>query len=165
LVSAVLAASLALGVAAWPGPARAQAPAPAPAVVADGGTVVTPAPAAGAVLPAAAVPMRINRFFAAPGWYGVSYGSASYGLPRTYSEFASPYGPGYAYGYPPFGYGLLPGRFGVGLWRPGFVESGYVYGGAYNYRTFPVPYVPGQPAVTPPVGVYAPAFGPAYYGW
>jgi hypothetical protein len=93
----------------------------------------------------------------------MSYGSASYGVPRTYSEFASPYGYGYSYGYPP--YGLLPGRYGVSLWRPGFVEPGYLYGASFSYRTFPVPYVPGQPAVVPPVGLYAPAFGPAYSSW
>jgi hypothetical protein len=104
-----------------------------------------------------------NPFYAAPGNYGTSWGSASYGLKRTYSEFSSPYGGGYGYGYAPSGF--LPGRFGVGMWRPGFNEAAVHYGGANSYRTFPVPYVPGRAAVTPPFGVYAPGFGPSYMGW
>ena len=104
-----------------------------------------------------------NPFYAAPGNYGTSWGMASYGLKRTYSEFSSPYGPGYATGHAP--YGLLPGRYGVGLWNPGFSEAGVHYGSRESYRTFPVPYVPGRAAVTPPMGVYAPAFGPTYPGW
>jgi hypothetical protein len=85
-------------------------------------------------------------------------------MPLAYSSFASPYGGGYGYGYGP--YGLLPGRYGVGLWRPGFVSPGYTYGAAYGgYRTFPVPYVAGAPVATPPVGVYAPAYGPGAYAW
>jgi hypothetical protein len=102
----------------------------------------------------------MNGYFAAPGLYGMSYGSASYGMPRTYSVFSSPYGAGYGYGYDP--YGLPPGRFGVCLWRPGFVAPGYAYGASY-YQTFAVPGVVGP---LPPVGVYAPGFGPtSYYGW
>lgn len=112
-------------------------------------------------------PYRINGYYAAPGYYGMSYGSPSVGMPRTYTTFASPYGGGYGYGYAP--YGLLPGRYGVGLWRPGFVTPGYLYGASY-YRTFPVPYGPNAyvgPA--PPIGLYAPGFGPpspsSYAGW
>jgi hypothetical protein len=97
--------------------------------------------------------------YAAPGNFGMAYGTASYGVPRTYTAFSSPYGPGYGYGYA--GAGYLPGRYGVGLWRPGFVAPGYVYGSGF-YRTFPVPYRPvtGGP-VPPPVGAYAPGFGPS----
>jgi hypothetical protein len=110
-------------------------------------------------------PYRINGYYAAPGLYGMSYGSPSVGLTRTYSSFSSPYGVGYGYGYAP--YGMLPGRYGVGLWRPGFVAPGYVYGASY-YRSFAIPSnlsaVPLQ--TPPPVGVYAPGFGPgSYYGW
>ena len=105
----------------------------------------------------------LPRAYAAPGYYGMSYGSASFGVPRTYSAFSSPYGQGYGYGYAPSSF--LPGRFGIQLWRPGFVTPGYTFG-ASSYRTFPVPYVPGAVAPSPPVGVYAPAFGPsAYYGF
>jgi hypothetical protein len=103
-------------------------------------------------------PYRINAYLAAPGNYGMAYGSMSVGIPRTYTTFTSPYGSGYGYGYAP--YGLLPGRYGVGLWRPGFVTPGYVYGASY-YRTYPVPYASGAPASpVPPVGLYAPGFGP-----
>jgi hypothetical protein len=103
-------------------------------------------------------PYRLNGYLAAPGYYGMAYGSMSAGVPRTYTTFSSPYGPGYGYGYAP--YGLLPGRYGVGLWRPGFVTPGYVFGASY-YRTFPVPYASGaEGGPTAPVGLYAPGFGP-----
>jgi hypothetical protein len=107
-------------------------------------------------------PYGISRVYAAPGYYGMSYGTASFGWPRTYSSFASPYGLGYGYGYAP--YGLAPGRFGMELWRPGFVVPGYAYGSTF-YRTFPVPYVAGAVAPSPPVGVYAPGFGPSTYDY
>jgi len=111
-------------------------------------------------------PYRINGYLAAPGYYGMSYGSPSLGSIRTYSSFSSPYGAGYGYGYAP--YGLLPGRYGVGLWRPGFVTPGYLYGASY-YRTFPVPYPPNWVGPTAPIGLYAPGFGPpsppSYTSW
>ncbi|MFO0908836.1 MAG: hypothetical protein U0794_10840 [Isosphaeraceae bacterium] len=107
----------------------------------------------------ASVPTLDNPVYAAPGNYGMAWGSPSYGLKRTYSEFSSPYGRGYGYGYPPTGF--LPGRHGVGLWRPDFVESGTIFGGPNSYRTFAVPYTPGKPVWTPPVGAYAPALGPS----
>ncbi len=97
--------------------------------------------------------------YGAPGYYGTAYGYTSFGYPRTYTAFSSPYGAGYGYGYAPASF--LPGRFGVNLWRPGFVSPGYAYGSAY-YRTFPI--VPTMPP--PPFGVYAPAYGPGgVYGW
>jgi len=110
-------------------------------------------------------PYRINGYYAAPGLYGMAYGSPSFGMTRTYTSFSSPYGAGYGYGVAP--YGLMPGRFGVGLWRPGFVSPGYVYGASY-YRSFALPAsVTGvTPLPAPPVGVYAPGFGPGtYYAW
>lgn len=114
-------------------------------------------------LSATAGPYRLNGYFAAPGYYGTSYGVPSYGLTRTYSVYSSPYGLGYGYGYAP--YGLLPGRYGVGLWRPGYVAPGYVYGASY-YQTYAVPYVAGATGPLPSIGVYAPGFGAAaYYGW
>jgi len=117
------------------------------------------------IAPGAFNPYRINGYYAAPGLYGMSFGSPSVGLTRTYTSFSSPYGAGYGYGYAP--YGLLPGRYGVGLWRPGFAAPGYVYGASY-YRSFMTPgaslYGPLLPP--PPVGVYAPGFGPGtYYAW
>jgi hypothetical protein len=117
---------------------------------------------------------RVSDFLGAPGTYGMSYGFASYGMPQTYSVFSAYPGPSYGSNFPP--YGILPGRFGVGLWRPGFVAPGYVYGASYyyppsnfSYRTFALGYNPGVPvngAPLPPVGLYAPALGPrTYYGW
>jgi hypothetical protein len=118
---------------------------------------------------------RVSDYVVAPGLYGMSYGFASYGMPQTYSVFSAYPGPSYGTNYPP--YGILPGRYGVGLWRPGFVAPGYVYGASYYpssfaYRTFPVISGTGRSAnpiaPPPPVGVYAPALGPAppaLYGW
>lgn len=108
---------------------------------------------------------RVSDYFAAPGFYGTGYGFASYGIPRTYTTFSAYPGP--FYGSNLRGYGFLNGRYGVGLWRPGFVAPGYVYGSpavGYSYRTFPVVYgtglTAGQIAPPPPMGGYAPAFGP-----
>jgi hypothetical protein len=116
-----------------------------------------------AVVANVATPYRMNGFLAAPGYYGMAYGSPSFGMPRTYTAFNSPFGPGYGYGYAP--YGLLPGRYGVGLWRPGFVAPGYAYGASY-YSTFAVPYSANYTGPLPPVGLYAPGFGPpSFYGW
>ena len=64
---------------------------------------------------------RTSDYFIAPGWYGTSYGFASYGMPQTYSVFSAYPGPSYGTNYPP--YGLLPGRYGVGLWRPGLCRA------------------------------------------
>ena len=121
-----------------------------------------PGSAARAQAPLAA-PYRMNAIFSAPGLYGTSYGSPSFGMARTYSEFSSPYGGGYGYGLG--AYGLPPSKYGVGLWRPGFVAPGYAYGASY-YQTYSVPYTTATGFNGPPFGVYAPGFGPtAYYGW
>ncbi|HKI19507.1 MAG TPA: hypothetical protein VKA15_16600 [Isosphaeraceae bacterium] len=116
---------------------------------------------------------RVSDYLGAPGNYGMSYGFASYGMPQTYSVFSAYPGPSYGTNYPP--YGILPGRYGVGLWRPGYVAPGYVYGASYyypsalQYRTFPVGNGTGgayRSVSPPPVGVYAPALGPStLYGW
>lgn len=100
-----------------------------------------------------------NSVYGAPGYYGTSFGTASYGVPRTYSTFNSPYGVGYGYGYPTPGF--LPGRYGVNLWRPGYAAPGYLYGAPTGYRTFPVRTWPAPTPYGPPFGVYAPGFGPA----
>ncbi len=90
--------------------------------------------------------------------FGTSYGVASFGVPRTYSSFSSPYGAGYGRGYAPTSF--LPGPYGIGLWRPGSQAHGTLYGVPYHYRTFPYPYRPGPVRYGPPMGVYAPGFGP-----
>ena len=108
---------------------------------------------------------RVSDYFAAPGLYGTSYGYASYGVPRTYTTFSTY--PSSSYGSNLPGYGYLPGRYGVGLWRPGFAAPGYIFGeptSGSSYRTFPVVYGTGltvdQIAPRPSIGVYAPALGP-----
>ena len=107
----------------------------------------------------APLPYRVNSGIGLPGLYGTSWGVASFGIPRTYTTFASPYGAGYGYGYPT--YGVIPSKYGVGLWRPGFVAPGYTYGSAYGYNTFPYPYKPGGPMYGPSIGNFAPGFGPS----
>lgn len=114
---------------------------------------------------------RIPGVYAAPGFYGTTWGTPSYGSVRTYSEFASPYGGGYGRGYPPSTF--LPGPLGVGLWRPDIAKTaGGVAAARGSYRTFAVPYSTSSTAFVPPFGVYAPAFGPsvnygsaAFEGW
>ena len=90
--------------------------------------------------------------------YGTSWGVASYGLKRTWSDYASPFGVGYGYGTRPMGF--VPGKFGVELWRPNESIPAGTYGVAHTYRTFPYPYPAGPPAYGPSIGVYAPGFGP-----
>ena len=114
--------------------------------------------AQGQVVGGGPAPFRVNGSIGMPQVYGTSWGVASFGIPRTYTTFSSSNGPGYGYGYPT--YGVIPGKFGVGLWRPGFVAPGYTYGSAYGYNTFPYPYTPGGPMYGPPIGLYAPGFGP-----
>jgi len=123
----------------------------------------------GAQAPSAYSPYAYNPYLRAPGNYGMAYGVPSFGTVRTYTEFSTPYrGGGYGYGYPPSA--ILPGRYGVGLWRPTTATPGYTFAPA-RYRTFAVPY--GTAAPTPGVGYYAPAYGPpafvprrsAYYGY
>ncbi len=123
------------------------------------GLVASAPSSAYAQVPATAHPYSgVNSIYGAPGNYGVSYGVASYGVPRTYSEFNSPYGMGYSYyGYAPSA--ILPGRHGMGLWRPGSA-SGSVYGNTTSYRTFPASTWPVPAGYGPAVGAYAPGFGP-----
>jgi hypothetical protein len=129
-------------------------------VVAVGSTLAAVAGSArGQVITSGPAPHRLSASIGLPDQlYGTSWGVASYGLPRTYTAFASSYGGGYGYGYP--NNGVLPGRFGEGLWRPGQATPRYAYGSAFGYSTFPYPYKPGGPKYGPPIGVYAPGFGP-----
>jgi hypothetical protein len=113
----------------------------------------------------AAIPVRVvpgyetaHRFFAAPGYYGTSFGTPSYGVPRTYSSFSSPYGAGYGYGYAPYGY--IPGPYGAGLWQAAGAGDPLFNASSHSYRTWAVPYVRGAAAIVPPLGLYAPALGP-----
>lgn len=98
-----------------------------------------------------------NTIYGAPGFYGTSYGTASYGVPRLTSAYSSPFGPGYGNGY-------STGRYGVGLWRPGFATGGYVYGAPGAYRTFPASTWPVPSGSGPMFGAYAPGFGPPPVG-
>jgi hypothetical protein len=100
--------------------------------------------------------------YGAPGHFGMAYGTPSFGMPATFTVFSSSYGAGYGYGYAPAAF--LPGPYGLGLWRPGLVAPGTLYGVAY-YRTFPVPYQPVPSPPPPPVGAYAPALGPTLSGY
>ena len=113
------------------------------------------ATASGSARGQAVGPYRPLSYYSAPGTYGTSWGYSSYGLRQTYTTFASPYGPGYAYGYAPAA--LLPGPYGAGLWARG-VPQPLGWRTPY-YGTFAVPAVP-PPVILPPIGVYAPAFGP-----
>src|SRR5271156_4484414 len=88
---------------------------------------------------------RVSDYLGAPALYGMSYGFASYGMPQTYTVFSAYPGASYGSNFPPYGI-LQNRRFGVGLWRPGFVAPGYAYGASYyyypsdslSYRTFAV---------------------------
>jgi hypothetical protein len=118
--------------------------------------------------PVIASPLVANgagSWYEPPGHYGTSYGVPSFGVPRIYTAFSSPYGAGYGYGYGPYVTGLNWLQLQRGTPReiqPGFSVPGYFYGGSL-YNTFPVPYsIYGPPS--PPIGVYAPAFGPPIIG-
>jgi hypothetical protein len=129
------------------------------------GTMAVPGPVLGQEMAGSGM-STTHAYYAAPGHYGTSWGTASYGTVRTYSEFSSPYGGGYGYGYAPWTY--LPGRYGLGIWQPGATISPYVLGGPNVYRTWAAPYSrAGNPSLPPPppFGVYAPAFGPTFPGW
>lgn len=97
-----------------------------------------------------------------PGAYGTSYGVPSFGVPRLYTAFSSPYGGGYGYGYGPYVTSLnwyyLNG--GTTPNRANYTVPGYYFSGP-NYNTFPVPYTVHGPE-SPSIGVYAPRFGS---GW
>jgi hypothetical protein len=106
----------------------------------------------------------LSPYYAAPGNYGTAYGYPSYGYPRTYTSFSSPYGNGIGYGLAPYGY--ASNRFGVGLWRPGYTVPGYAYRSSYYWTFAPAPIRPPVAAPFPPFGAYAPGYGPAgLYGW
>lgn len=107
---------------------------------------------------------QVTDYYRAPGVYGTTWGVPSFGAPRTYTAFSSPYGPGYGYGYYPYVY--VPGYYGFRLWRPGFAAPGYVFGAGY-YGTVTTPYLGlTSGGYAPPLGVYAGGFGaPGFFGW
>jgi hypothetical protein len=112
--------------------------------------------------PASAAERSFLDVYGAPGNYGTMYGSASYGVPLTTSRYASSYGAGYAYGIP--APTILPGPYGMGLWRPSATASaGYRPGDGF-YRTIPIPYSATSTAPLPPIGAYAPDYGPGAPG-
>jgi hypothetical protein len=118
---------------------------------------------ASAQVGASTTPLVLNgtaSYYQPPGQYGTSYGVPSFGVPRYYTAFSSPYGAGYGYGYGPYVSALnwyyLNGALKPD--RPPYTVPGYFYGGS-TYNTFPVPYRIYGPE-GPPIGVYAPAFGP-----
>lgn len=95
------------------------------------------------------------NYFAAQGYYGTTYGTASYKVPRLYSNFPSAgNGQGYGLGLDP--YGFVPNQYGLGMWRP--VQVSKPGSGASEYGTFTIMKGPG--VVLPPFGYYAPAYGP-----
>ncbi len=99
----------------------------------------------------------LSRVYRAPGFYGTAWGSASYGVPRLYSNFNSPFGVNYGLGYDPSR--ILPGPFGQGLWTEAAGAQDWS-NGYLGYRTFAHPPTPGQP--TPGIGHYAPMLGPPF---
>jgi hypothetical protein len=114
---------------------------------------------ANAQVPALASPYSgVGSIYGAPGYYGMSYGVASYGVPRTFSGFSSPYGEGFAYGHA--SPAILPGRHGAGLWSSSPSAVHAVYGNTGSYRTFPARTWPYPSGFGPPVGAYAPGLGP-----
>src|SRR5258708_1390263 len=102
---------------------------------------------------------RINTDFT-PGTYATSWGVPSFGWPRTYTAFSSPYGSGYGYGYYPYVY--WPGYYGYRVWRPGYTQPGYIYGDGF-YQTLASPHTSFTGGFVDPLKTYPPGFGPA--GW
>ena len=94
------------------------------------------------------------NFYAAPGFYGTTYGSASYKVPRSYTLYSSMSGAGYGLGYRPTTF--ASGPYGMGLWRPDVVPKPGMTSSTYS--TFTI--VSGPGVTLPPIGYYAPGFGP-----
>jgi hypothetical protein len=111
------------------------------------------------------VPTLPGGAFSAPGNYGITWGVPSFGSPRTYTAFSSPYGPGYGYGYYPYTY--VPGYYGFRLYRAGYITDSTLYGaGWYGTPTAFAPFYPITLPIRPGLGYYAPGFGaPAFYAW
>lgn len=138
---------------AVPAAARAQIPATMPSAFAQ--------EAFGPIAANGETTLGTNIYHDAPGNYGVAWGYASYGIPRTHSDFASPFGPNYSLGLGQSSY--APNAYGAGLWQSESLGTGSDPYAAYRrgYRTFAYPARPNAPQA--PLGRYAPYYGPP--GW
>lgn len=104
----------------------------------------------------------VSPYYTAPGNYGTSYGTASYGAVRTYSQYGSPL---YGRGMRP--YTVAQNQWGAGIWSQNTYQQGapvQVQQPAGRYQTWAAPYRAGQVAnpPAPPIGAYAPTLGPGY---
>lgn len=105
----------------------------------------------------------VSPYYTAPGNYGTSYGSASYGTVRTHSNYASP-----AYGRAMRSYAVANNAWGQGIWGqatgPAPVPNPRPYTDQGRYRTWADPRQQAQRQLPPlpPIGAYAPTLGPGY---
>ena len=110
---------------------------------------------------------RVSDYFVAPGWYGTSYGFASYGFPQTYSVFSAYPGPVLRDELPalrPHAGSISASASGGPATSRRDMSTGLriIPRPAFSYRTFPVMYGTAGPVdgPAPPFGYYAPALGP-----
>ena len=90
-----------------------------------------------------------------PGYYGTYYGFPSYGMGQKYSQYPTPFRavsdiPGQALFITPRGISFEP-------YRPGVDDFLY---GRPRYGVWAVPELGLPPGAAPPIGVYAPSYGP-----
>ncbi len=72
---------------------------------------------------------RVSDYFASPGWYGTSYGFASYGFPQTYSVFSAYPGPSYGNELPPLrphADAIRRGPLAAGICHAGICLRGFI---------------------------------------
>lgn len=107
----------------------------------------------------------VSPYYTAPGNYGTSYGTASYGTARTHSNYPSAnYGPAMR------PYAVANNAWGRGIWaqapsRPVPVPNPQPYTYQGSYRTWTDPrsrQAQRQLPPPPPIGAYAPTLGPGY---
>jgi hypothetical protein len=112
---------------------------------------------------AAPAQQTVSPYYTAPGNYGTSYGTSSYGSVRTHSN----------YGPPTYGRGLRPyavanNQWGRGIWgqasgpAPVPNPAPYTYQGRYGTWTDPRQQAQRTLPPAPPIGAYAPTVGPGY---
>jgi hypothetical protein len=101
--------------------------------------------------------------YVAPGSFATSWGVPSYGWPRTYTAFSSPYGQAYGYGYTPYVY--WPGYTGAQVWRPAATLPDTYRAGNW-YRNLASPHSSFTGGFFSPFGYYPPGVGPsAWYAY